>query len=140
VGGTNSYKYFAFDFTAADTNQTMTLRNDASGDQTVLLDNFSIALRNSGWSYAAWNDDASSGVVASNHYTHAYNFGTNSSSMINGIPFTGIPGPNPSNGVFSTTGLTSVSNHGPNNVFGARLCWPAASFMAAPHRALPSTD
>ncbi len=121
---TNQYQYFAFDFTAAATNHTMTLRNDATPDATVLLDNFSIAVRNSGWSYAAWNDDASSGVVATNNYTHAYNFGSSSNAIINGKFFTGT-GASSTNGnpsvtnSFSTTGLPNVFNNGPDNVTGA---------------------
>ena len=50
VGGTNPYKFFAFDFTATATSQTMTLRNDAAPDNTVVLDDFSIAKSNNGWS------------------------------------------------------------------------------------------
>jgi len=42
----------------------------------MLLDDFSIGVRDSGWSYAAWNDDASSGVADGRIYSHAYNFGT----------------------------------------------------------------
>jgi hypothetical protein len=117
-----SYQYFAFDFTAAATSQMMTLRNDATNnDNTVLLDNFSIAPRNSGWSYAAWNDDASSGVVVSpTNYTHAYRFGDSSIAKIYGVNFIGIPGFSPSsNGVFSTTGLSTVSGLDSNNVTGA---------------------
>jgi len=120
VGGTNDYKYFAFDFTAAAATQTNTLRNDSSGDQTVLLDKFSIALRNSGWSYAAWNDDASSGVVASNTYTHAYSFASSSNAVINGVTFTntGASTTNPSvPGSFSTTGLPNITNNA-NTVTG----------------------
>src|SRR5207247_371101 len=96
VGGSNPYKYFAFDFTAAATSQTLTLRNDAGGDNTVLLDDFSIATRNSGWSYAAWSDDASSGVDGTKTYTHAYSFGSSAATTINGIAFSGIGGGNPS--------------------------------------------
>jgi hypothetical protein len=117
VGGANPYKYFAFDFTATATSQTMTLRNDAGGDNTVLLDNFTIAPRNSGWSYAAWNDDATSGVDATKTYTHAYSFGSGVATMINGINFTGIGGGNPTvPGSFSTAGLPNVFNNDGNNV------------------------
>src|SRR5205823_6559196 len=38
VGGSLPYKYFAFDFTAAAASQTLTLRNDATGDNTVCVD------------------------------------------------------------------------------------------------------
>jgi len=117
VGGVNPYKYFAFDFTATATSQTMALRNDAGGDNTVLLDDFTIAPRNSGWSYAAWNDDASSGVDGTKTYTHAYSFGSATPTTINGINFTGIGGGNPSvAGSFSTAGLPNVFNNDGNNV------------------------
>jgi len=117
VGGASPYKYFAFDFTASAASQTMTLRNDAGGDNTVVLDDFSIETRNSGWSYAAWTDDASSGVDGTKTYTHAYSFGSADPTTINGIDFTGIAGGNPSAaGSFSTAGLPSVFNNDGNNV------------------------
>ena len=111
VNAANPYKYFAFDFTATATSQTMTLRNDAGGDNTVLLDDFTIATRNSGWSFAAWTDDASSGVDGTKTYTHAYSFGSGTATAINGIAFTGISGGNPAvPGSFSTVGLPAVFN------------------------------
>jgi hypothetical protein len=98
----------------------MTLSNDASGDHTVLVDDFSIAARNSGWSYAAWNDDATSGVSATNNYTHAYKFGSSTGTNINGVTFTGIAGGSPFvGGSFSTAGLPNVVNNDSNNVTGA---------------------
>jgi concanavalin A-like lectin/glucanase superfamily protein/hapalindole biogenesis HpiC1 cyclase-like protein len=130
VGGSNPYKYFAFDFTAAAASQTMTLRNDASGDHTVLLDDFSIGVRDSGWSYAAWNDDASSGVSNDRFYTHAYSFGSANGATINGIVFTGIPGGNPSqNNRFFTVGLPNASNNDLNNVTGAGSSQLARDFL-----------
>jgi hypothetical protein len=119
VGGTNPYKYFAFDFTAAAESQTMTLRNDAGGDNTVVMDDFSIAPRNSGWSYAAWNDDATSGVDGSKPYTHAYSFGSAVGTVINGITFTGVAGGNPAVAAsFSTAGLPAVFVNDDNAVTG----------------------
>jgi hypothetical protein len=119
VGGTNPYKYFAFDFTASAESQTMTLRNDAGGDNTVVFDDFSIAASNSGWSYAAWNDDASSGVDGSKPYTHAYSFGSAVGTVINGITFTGIAGGNPAvASSFSTAGLPAVFNNDDNTLTG----------------------
>jgi hypothetical protein len=117
VGGANPYKYFAFDFTATATSQTMRLLNDAGGDNTVLLDDFTIATRNSGWTYAAWTDDATSGVDGTKSYTHAYSFGSGAATTINGIAFTGIGGGNPAvAGSFSTAGLPNVFNNDGNNV------------------------
>ena len=118
VGGANPYKFFAFDFTATAAAQTMTLRNDAGGDNTVVIDDFSIAPRNSGWSYAAWNDDATSGVDGSKSYTHAYSFGAAVNTVINGITFTGVGGGNPSSSAFSTAGLPLVFPNDVNNVTG----------------------
>ena len=118
VGGANPYKYFAFDFTASAATQTMTLRNDAGGDNTVVFDDFTIDVRNSGWSYAAWNDDATSGVDGSKVYTHAYSFGAAVDTVINGITFTGIGGGNPATAAFSTAGLPNVFGNDGNNVTG----------------------
>jgi hypothetical protein len=118
VGGANAYKYFAFDFTASDVAQTLKLRNDAGGDNTLLVDDFSIAQSHSGWSYAAWNDDASAGVDGTKTYTHAFRFGSSAGTTINGIPFVGVAGSNPGGATFSTTGLGSVFNNDGNNVSG----------------------
>lgn len=118
VGAANPYKYFAFDFTANAASQTMTLRNDAGGDNTVVLDDFSIETRNSGWSYAAWNDDSTSGVDGGKTYTHAYSFGAAVDTVINGITFTGVGGGNPSSSAFSTAGLAAVFNGDGNNITG----------------------
>lgn len=118
VGGANPYKYFAFDFMAAATSHTMTLRNDAAGDHTVVIDDFSIAVRNSGWSYAEWLDDPTSGVDPLGTYTHAFSFGSAVNTTINGIVFTGVGGANPSSPLFSTTGLGAVFNNDANNVTG----------------------
>jgi hypothetical protein len=116
----NPYKYFAFDFTAGATNRTMTLRNDATtGDNTVLVDAFDIAVRNSGWSYAAWSNDASAGITGNpTNYTHAYNFGSDSNVIINGVTFTntGSANGNPANSLFFTTGLPDVYTNDNNNL------------------------
>jgi hypothetical protein len=45
---------------------------------------------------AEWNDDASSGVLPTHHYTHALNFGTAANVNMNGVVFTGVAGANPS--------------------------------------------
>lgn len=118
VGGANPYKYFAFDFTASAAAQTLTLLNDAGGDNTVVIDNFSIAVNTSGWSYAAWNDDATSGVDGTKVYTHAFSFGSAVNTTINGVPFTGVGGGNPSGPTFSTTGMDGVFNNDANNITG----------------------
>lgn len=117
VGAANDYKHFAFDFTAAAESQTMSLLNDAAGDHTVVLDDFSIAESTSGWSYAAWTDEASAVPDSFNTYTHAYSFGSAAGATINSIEFTGVPGGNPSVvNKFSTTGLPNVFNNDANNL------------------------
>ncbi len=117
VGDANAYKYFAFNFTAAAESQTLALHNNAGGDNTVVVDDFSIAPKNSGWSYAAWTDEASSGIDNTKTYTHAYNFGSASSATINGVNFTGVTGGNPSVvNKFSATGLANVFNNDGNNL------------------------
>ena len=119
VGGTAPYKYFAFDFTATATSHTLVLRNDATGDNTALLDNFTIAVKNSGWSYAAWTDDLTAGIDSSKTYTHAYSFGSATGTTIDSIPFTGVGGGNPAvPNAFSTFGMPSVLPDDPNNLAG----------------------
>ncbi len=117
VGGANAYKYFAFDFTASAESQTLALHNNAGGDNTVVVDDFSIAPKNSGWSYAAWTDEANSGIDNTKTYTHAYNFGSAAGATINGVNFTGVTGGNPSVvNKFSATGLANVFNNDGNNL------------------------
>jgi len=117
VGAANAYKYFAFDFTAAAESQTLTLHNNAGGDHTVVVDDFSIATRNSGWSYAAWTDEVSAVPDAFVPYTHAYSLGSAAAATINGIEFTGVAGGNPSVlNKFSTFGLGNVFLNDGNNL------------------------
>lgn len=117
VGGANAYKYFAFDFTAAAESQMLALHNNAGGDNTVVVDDFSIAPKNSGWSFAAWMDEASSGIDNTKTFTHAYNFGSAAGATINGVNFTGVTGGNPSVvNQFSATGLANVFNNDGNNL------------------------
>ena len=112
-GATAAYRYAAFDFTATAAFQTLWLTNDASTSTTatiVLVDNFTIALSTSKWSYAWWTNDASSGVDNTKAYTHAYNFGGTAApdTVINGITFKGYIGANPTMpNEFSITGLGS---------------------------------
>jgi Immunoglobulin domain/Immunoglobulin I-set domain len=119
VGGALPYRYFVFDFTATDVTHNLTLRNDAAGDHTVVVDDFRIGVRNSGWSYAAWSNDATSGVDGSKTYSHAFNFGSAANAVINGITFTGRAGANPGlGGSFAMAGLPSVFVNDGNNVTG----------------------
>jgi hypothetical protein len=72
------------------------------------------------WTFDLWNDDASSGINngAAYAYTHAYNFGSASNTVINGVTFTGVPGGNPSAANFSTSGFAAGFNNDGNNVTG----------------------
>src|SRR4051794_10834989 len=99
VGAGAPYKYVSFNFTSAAPAQTLYLTNDmagGSGTNTVLLDDFKLALANTGWSIAPWSNDATSGVDSSKNYTHAYSFNNASTTpVINGVPFTRIAGTGP---------------------------------------------
>lgn len=120
AGGTSPYAYLAFEFNATAASQTLTLMNDAADDSTLLVDDFKIAPSSGKWSVAAWTSDADSGVDAEFVYTHAYNFGSSASALINGIPFTGAAGANPSvDGQFTTTYLGNIFNADPNNITGS---------------------
>jgi hypothetical protein len=98
------------------------------GNYTVVITNVygavtsSVAqLSLSYWSYAAWNDDPSSGIDPSYYYTQAYNFSsTATGTTINGVPFTGISGVNPSvANVFTVTGEPNTATNPGNNVTGS---------------------
>ena len=69
------------------------------------------------FSYTNWSDNASSGIDSKYVYTHAYSFGSGSSTTINGVAFKGIAGGNPSvANVFTVTGTPNVFNNDANNV------------------------
>jgi hypothetical protein len=72
------------------------------------------------WTVDAWNDDATSGVNdgATYRYTHAYNFNSAASTVINGINFVGVPGGNPSGADFATSGFAAAFSNDANNVTG----------------------
>ena len=96
VGGTNPYKYVSVNFTATSATATLSLSNTSATDTTVLLDNFSISAAAPKFSVTPWTDDASSGLVSTTNYTHAYNFGNNATNIsINGVPITAVTGANP---------------------------------------------
>ncbi|HOB97542.1 MAG TPA: immunoglobulin domain-containing protein [Verrucomicrobiota bacterium] len=111
VTETRPYAYIAFEFTASANQHLLTLLNDAAGDHTAVFDSFTIAPTSGRWVVAPWSSDEDSGVDANYVYTHAYNFGTGDSTMINGITFTGAAEANPAvTGKFSTTFLGNVFN------------------------------
>jgi len=106
VTGSNPYWFVAFEFTAAAASQTLAIVNDATGDQTLLVDDFQIAPGSGRWTVDAWTDDAGSGVDPSFFYTHAYKFGAAGNVTINNINFTGVGGASPNvPGSFSSTFL-----------------------------------
>jgi hypothetical protein len=131
VGGSNPYWYVAFDFTAYAASHALALVNDATGDQTLCVDDFKIAPSTGKWAIESWSYDGDSGVDPLYLYTHAYNFGSGLSPVINGITFTGAGGGGGVGpavaGRFSTTYLTA----GPvgdvfNNVSGNSAVMAAA--------------
>lgn len=119
VGGTAAYMYVAFNFTAAATTASLSLANDAGGDQTLLIDALTIAESTGRWTTDAWTDDATSGIDPQYVYTHAYNFGSANNAVINGVPFTGVAGANPAvAGKFTATRFGNVFNGDANNITG----------------------
>ena len=110
MGGSNPYWYVAGEFTATATSQVLKIVNDATGDHTLVIDDFKIAPSTRKWTVAAWSGDLDSGVDSTFLYTHAYNFGSGSSVDINGVTFTGVPGISPAvAGRFSTTYLGNTT-------------------------------
>jgi Immunoglobulin I-set domain/Protein of unknown function (DUF642) len=119
AGGTGPYGYLALEFTATATSAKLGLFNDATSDQTLLVDNFTVALSSGKWVVSAWTGDADSGIDSQYVYTHAYSFGTTLNAVINGVAFTGVGGTNPSvSNKFSTVFLGNVFNNDANNITG----------------------
>lgn len=103
------FRRVAVPFTPTNSTALLMLTNDVGGDTTILLDDFSVSTSTTKWSYAAWTNDASSGVDSSKFYTHAFNFGAVATdTTINGVTFKGIAGVNPSTPQFSTAGFGQV--------------------------------
>ena len=97
VGGTNAYKYVSVNFKATSTTASLALSNTSATDNTLLLDDFTIAAAAPKFTASAWNGDATSGLVSTLNYTHAFNFGNNATNTtVNGVNFTGIIGGSPS--------------------------------------------
>jgi hypothetical protein len=120
TGGANAYWYVGFEFTASATSQVMALINDAAGDHTVCVDDFKIVASDGRWQVAPWTGDADSGVDSQYLYTHAYNFASSASPVIQGVTFTGVAGGNPNvTGKFFTTWLGNVFNLDSNTLTGA---------------------
>lgn len=127
VTGGNPYWHVAFDFQAFSTSHTLTLMNDATGDQTVLVDDFKITPSTGKWEIETWSWDGNSGVDPEYLYTHAYNLGSAASPVINGITFTGVGGGGPAvPGRFSTTYLGLTTGDAFNFISGESAVMAAA--------------
>ncbi len=117
VGGTNPYRTVTTLFTATATTAALTVKNVAGGDNTLLIDDFSVVAAANPWSYAQWFDDATSGLDSTYVYTHAYNFGSGASFLLNGVPFTGAGGGNPAvAGKLALGGFDGVFGNDGNNL------------------------
>ncbi len=115
VGVGNPYRWVSAYFTATGPTAALTVSNAAGGDNTLVIDDFTIAPTTSPWSYTAWTDAATTGVDSGYIYTHAFNFGSGASFRINDVPFTGIAGGNPAvAGKLTTSGFPAVLPNDPN--------------------------
>ena len=115
VGAINQYSRVSGYFTAVAGTATLTVKNVADSDNTIVIDDFSIAPTTSPWTYAAWTDEATTGLDAAYVYTHAYNFGSGAGFLLNGVPFTGVAGANPAvTGKLTTSGFGAVFNNDAN--------------------------
>ena len=107
-GATTPYKYAGFEFEATGSEALLMLENYAAGDNTIVVDDFTIAPTMNDWSYEQWFDDTDA-VDPAYRYTHAYSFNSTANPIINEVQFTGVPGGNPAVvGKFSTTGLNGL--------------------------------
>jgi hypothetical protein len=118
VGAGNPYRWVSGYFTATAATAVMTVTvkttvnddNDPNNDDnTLVIDDFTIAPTTSPWSYAAWTDEATTGLESAYIYTHAFNFGSGASFLLAGVPFTGVAGGNPAvPGKLTTSGFDGV--------------------------------
>lgn len=120
VTGTAPYVTLAFEFDATAASHSLALFNESVDDSTLLIDDVRVTPASGRWTIGPWTGDADSGVNPEFVYTHAYNFASSAGTSINGVPFTGVAGGNPSvAGRFSTTFLGNVFNNDGNNVSGS---------------------
>jgi hypothetical protein len=114
------YEYIAFEFTATGASAALSLVNDATSDQTLLVDDLTIAVSSGKWSVDAWTDDSTSGIDGQYVYTHAYSFNSSANAVINGVPFTGVPGANPAvSNKLAVTHVASTYTGDANNITGS---------------------
>ena len=100
VNSANPYHYVSFEFTAGASTAALTLLNDAAGDNTVCVDDFSItaasAVPVTGIVATRWTGDADSAIDSQYLYTHAHTFGAGAvQTTVNGVLFTPTAGGNP---------------------------------------------
>lgn len=100
VNSLNPYHYVSFEFTAGGALAGLTLLNDAAGDTTVCVDDFSIGLASAplstGIVATRWTGDADSGIDSQYRYTHAHTFGAALTSVTaNSVVFSPAAGANP---------------------------------------------
>ncbi len=90
-GAANPYYLGAYAFTATGETAFVTFANSrTNGDSAVLLDDVRVEPAAApGWTLAAWQDDATSGVDGSAGYTHAIDLGSTVSTSVNGVLFKG---------------------------------------------------
>ncbi len=119
VGASNPYKTVSVNFVATGPTASLTLTNESLADKTLLFDDFQVAEVTPNITVSAWNDDATSGIDSSLNYTHAVNLGSATGAMINGVPFIGVAGGNPSiPGSFSYNMGNSFANDANNITVG----------------------
>ena len=117
VGAGNPYRWVSAYFTATAATAVLTVKNTANADNTIVIDDFTIAPTTSPWSYTAWTDEATTGLDSAYIYTHAFNFGSGASFLLGGVPFTGVGGGNPAvPGKLTTSGFDGVFANDPNTL------------------------
>lgn len=122
VGGTTAYRYLATVLNATAATHSIEIANltGANTNSILLVDDVSVSAGAGNWSLFNWSDDASSGISATNTYTHAFNFGAAgqvANTTINGVLFTAVTGANPVvAGSFSSVGLTMTSTDAGNAI------------------------
>lgn len=115
---TQPYRTASVVFTASGATETLSMTNTVAGsvggtaqtDTALVIDNFQISAASTAWKSSAWTSDATSGIIPSLTYTHAYDLGAAGlGASINGVAFTGVAGGSPSvSGAFSTSGWTTA--------------------------------
>ena len=117
VGAGNPYRWVSAYFTATAATAVLTVKNTANADNTLVIDDFTVAATTSPWSYTAWTDEATTGLDSAYIYTHAFNFGSGASFLLGGVPFTGVGGGNPAvPGKLTTSGFDGVFANDPNTL------------------------